>query len=284
MKMFPTLLFLCCSFQLLYSQKTTATLEEVSRFSETTTYVIKQNDLTNEYNTFIQEAFEKYWDISDFELISYSEFEEKRQDEHNSFVLLTNTGIGTGTSFAEYKFVSVLMGGDFQTINEMPEVCSFPLMATDDESGDQMVVLPAIIQFLNNHIKNMQSNPALLKDSKFKYYTKQKRNFTSKKLYLIKENQTSAFQTKKAITDIYPHPVSFVEYSDIADAIAENKENIVFHLKVSTQKGTNSTRCYTIIMGCDGKLYYFNYHTIKNTDPTNGILAKEWKKFTKYTQ
>lgn len=267
-----------------FAQRPTATAEQVEAFFSTTTYVIQRDDLMNGYNAFMKKAFEENWKLTSFEFITHEQFQEKRKDPKASFVLLTETSFSNDPTPARYSFVSVVLGGDYPSINDMPEICAFPLLYTESDDIEVMTFLPAIMNFITNHITNIKQNPKLLRDKKYSFYTKQKKAIANKTLYIVTENQLPAFQTLEGISTIYPGNVRFVEYEDIAAAIAEKNAQIVFHLKVASEKAIEGTRCYTIIMGTDGTLYYFNFHRVKNTESTNGILAKEWKQFKKFVK
>jgi hypothetical protein len=276
-------LTLCVSAFFCYGQRPTATAQQVEAFFETTTYVIKRDDLMNGYNQFMQQAFEKNWKLTPFEFISYEEFEEKSKDPKASFVLLTEIVFSNDKTPARYSFISILLGGDYASINEMPELCSFPLMHTETDDVEVMTVLPAIMNFLTAHVQTLRTNSKLLKDKKFAYYTKQKRNFPNKSLLLVADAQLPQFRTPEAVASVYKGAVQFVDYDDIARAIHENKD-VVFHLKVASEKAMEGTRCYTIIMGANGQLYYFNMHKVTTEDKTNGIRVKDWKAFAKFTK
>lgn len=267
-----------------FAQRPTATPEQLEAFFTTTTYVIKRDDLMNEYNSYMEQAFKTAWKSTEFEFITYTEFQEKQKDPNASFVLLTETSFLNDKVVTGYNFISVVLGGDYENINKMPEICSFPLISSDTEDEEIMATLPAIMTFITQHIVTMKSNPKLLKDKKYKFYTKQKKAIVSKNMYLVKENQTETLQKENAIQSLYKGKFTFVSYDDIATAIAEQNNTVVFHIRVAANKATVGARCYTIVMGVDGTLYYYNYHTITNEKTTNGITAKQWKAFNKFVK
>jgi len=267
-----------------FAQRPTATSEQVDAFFKTTTYVIKRDDLMNGYNSFMEQAFQTSWKCTKFEFITYAEFQEKQKDPNASFVLLTETSFPNDKVVTGYNFISVVLGGDYESINNMPEICSFPLISSNAEDEEVMAMLPAIMKFLTQHIATIQSNSKLLKDKKYKFYTKQKKAIATKKLYLVQENQAVSFQKENAIKALYKGDFKFVSYDDIASAITEQNKNVVFHIRVASETATVGARCYTIIMGVDGTLYYFNYHIITDEKTSNGITAKQWKALNKFVK
>jgi len=281
MKRIFTLLLVFASITV-FAQRPTATIEQVNAFMKSKTYVIKRDDLLGDYNAFMEKALKDNWKLTQYELITYEEFEKLRLDKNNSFILMTEMNFFKDKVVTSYDFISVLIGGDYKKVKDMPEICSFPLAFTnDDEKENTMNKVPAIIAFMSSHIKNIQSNSKLLKDKKYKYYTKQKKSIANKTFYLIKDEQSSTVKDEKAIKALYPGTVKFVEIDDITKTVEGKKSDIVFLHRVTSPEGIPGTRCYTIIMSGSGELLYFNYHLITGS-ANNGILAKEWKKFKKY--
>ena len=74
------------------AQQAVGTPAELNRFKNTTTVVVLENNPMLEYNLKIKETVEKHWDISKYEILTFStsEFEKARMDSTKSF-LVKNT-------------------------------------------------------------------------------------------------------------------------------------------------------------------------------------------------
>lgn len=272
--------FLVISTTFAFAYRPSATQEQVTAFFSTKTYIIKQDDLLGEYNSFMQKALKENWDLTKYEFITMEEFETKRLDEKNSFILMSQLNFPGDRVLASYDYISIIMGGNYDDIDIMPELCSFPLAYTDN-SDKSMAHIPAIISFMVQHIKNMKTNPKLLKDRRYKFYTNQKKTIAKGTIHLILEEQTKSFNTDKKIKVIYAGKVTFVDEAFIKSAIERKDKSVLFLHKISSEENFPGTRCFTIIMGADGTLYYWKFHELTG-HTNNGLTENEWKNFNKH--
>ena len=159
-----TITIIVCSLfvSFAFAQRPTAKIDQVKAFFNSTLYVVTDENPLSEYNAVIAKAMEKNWKITNFEIINYTDFESKRLDSKNSFLLLTE--VMFPKDVAKYDFLSILIGGNYPSVNEMPEICTFPIGYSDADEDNSAYKIPAIIGFFNQHIKNIESNPKLLKD------------------------------------------------------------------------------------------------------------------------
>lgn len=68
-----------------YSQDYIPSRDDIQAFFNTKTLVVLQDNPLLEYNQVIQDVMKQEWTITEFEFISYKEFEEKRFDPQYSF-------------------------------------------------------------------------------------------------------------------------------------------------------------------------------------------------------
>ncbi|KKL20826.1 hypothetical protein LCGC14_2451600, partial [marine sediment metagenome] len=94
----------------LYSQDV-PTPSDLDHFLETKTLVVKDNNPLNTFDSEIQKVMEQEWDITEWEMIPYDEFEEKRTDAGYSFLFLTTVTFEKDKLEAKYKFLNVSLGG-----------------------------------------------------------------------------------------------------------------------------------------------------------------------------
>jgi hypothetical protein len=267
----------CLIVTLTFAQRPTATIAQVNAFLKSTLYVVTDENPTSEYNMNIKIAVEKNWKITNFEFINYTDFESKRLDPANSFLVLSEINFPKDKVQMKYDFVSILVGGNFPSVNEMPEICTFPVGYSEGDDDASMYKLPAIIGFFNLHITNMQTNPKLLKDKKYAYYTKQAKNMKKSTFYLVADEQLPELNTDKKIKPLYSGKITLMGRDEIGNFIEKRMNNVVFLHKVGpSDSKITGTRCYTIVMGTDFTLYYFKYHLISEKAP-NGLMANDWK-------
>lgn len=279
MKRSIVLIVTIAAFLTSFAQRPTAKKEQLANFANSTMYVVTDDNPLSEYNGIIKEVIQKNWRISKYDFISYSEFESKRTDPNNTFLIVTETRYPKDETVVGYDFISVLVGGNYPSVNEMPEICTFPLNYSDGDDGDAVYKLPIIIGFFNQHIKNMQENPKLLKDKKYKFYTKQKKSIAKKTFYLIAEEQLPDYNTAQKIRPLYSGKIVIMGQDELANLIKKRATNSVFLHKVGpTDANVVGTRSWIIVMGTDNTLYYFNKQIVSPSTP-NAISPKQWKLF-----
>jgi hypothetical protein len=279
-----SLILLACifAFATSFAQRPTAKKDQFANFLNSTMYVVTDNNPTSEYNEMIKECVRKSWRITKYDFIDQSEFESKRTDPNSSFLIVSEVKFPSEKNVATYDFISIILGGNYPSINEMPEVCTFPLNYTDAGDDNSVYKLPVIIGFFNQHIKNIQENPKLLKDKKYKFYTKQKKNIAKKTFYLVADEQLPDLNTAQKIRPSYSGKIVMIGQDELANLIRKRATNVVFLHKVGpSDPALLGTRCYIIVMGTDNTLYYFNYHKISASAP-NGLTAKLWSVFASF--
>lgn len=265
-----------------YAQRPTAKKAQVANFENFTLYVVLNENPTSDYNNMIREAVRKSWRVSKYDFITQSEFESKRTEENSAFLVTNEIRFPKDKNVVPYDFISIILGGNFASYQVMPEVCTFPLMYTDGDEDNMLYKIPVIIGFFNQHIKNILVNPKLLKDKKYKFYTKQKLSIAKKTTYLLAEEQLPDYDNAQKIRSVFKGKVVMIGQEEMANLIKKRATNVVFLHKVGPADASmQGSRCYIIMFGTDNTLYYFNYHILSPKAP-NGISAKYWKIFSSH--
>ncbi|MDR0941915.1 MAG: hypothetical protein LBM68_06790, partial [Bacteroidales bacterium] len=200
------LLILACallSSVALSAQRPTAKAKQLPAFFASILYVVTNNNALSEYDESIKEAIQKNWRVTQFDFITQAEFENQRFDPTKSFLIYTETTFPKDKNPIAYDFLSIVLGGNYAAVEQMPEVCSFPVCVSDSDGEEAYYKLPIIVGFLNQHVKTLQTNSAILKDKKYKWHVKQSGNMAKKTLYLIAEEQLPAFNTVQKIKAVY---------------------------------------------------------------------------------
>ena len=258
--------------------------EAVKAFLDSKTKVVLE-EANISYNAEIKKAVEKYWEITDYEFISYDEFKEQMDNPDLSFLITTQTRFDKDKKPVEYTFLNLVMGKTGATLTSMPELVSLPISYADEHEVDHYYVLPVMIRFFQNHIQNLQEHRFGIALRKLKYYHKNLPDIRKKKeLWLEKASLAPSVDKAAEIEDIYAHDYEIVERSQIEKAIQEQKEDVVFLHKVGprNEKGWIG-RCYKMIFGTEnGKLYFYKYHTISDKHP-DGFLPKDFKRLKRFS-
>lgn len=279
------------------AQRPTATINQVNDMLQgATLYVVLNNNPINDYNSEIRKAVEKNWTLTPFKFIHIDVLDStKLQNPKNAFLTPVTMVFGEDKDSVKYMFLSLLIGGEYETINDLPEVCTFPLCYEGSDEFEMTYKLPAIIAFFNKHVQTIPSNPALLKDKKFASYTKKKKNISGKTIYLVKDEQSPLFDEASEISAINPlAKVSVCEDRDALEKVIRRKEANTLFLHIvgwtdeeMVQNGEMIPgRCYKILLDTEGNLYYFAFHKMSGNASPNlkGMQAKDWKTLATFTK
>jgi len=281
-KILSVLLFATISTTLLAEDiSTPLTNEHLQLFFKSTTYVVMDDNQLSDYNIKVQDAVKKYWTITPTQFITQDEFQKKRMDSKNSFLILSDVVFTKDFLQAKYSFFSLLLGDKYQVIDQMPVLGAVPISYSDAPQESSMYKLGAILKFLQAHILRLKANPELVKEDMYKIYNNEQQTIKDKTLYLVKEEMSKDLNTEAKVKAIYPDPFKFVTRDELEDAIDKNEENIVFLHKVGPEGTKKRARCYILIIGTDSKLYYFDWHMITEKKP-DSMLDDDFKKILKF--
>lgn len=283
MKKFIALIaFLSLSLAITHAQDAVGTPEDVAAFYNTTTCVVLDGDMFQNYDSKIKEAVEKHWKSTPFEFISMEEFKKRMDNPKYSFLIRTKAVFEKDKSSTSYSFLSLLIGKkNSKNLNRLPDLGSFPLSYYNVDYDKYTYKLGAIVQFLQNHVALVKDNPDITGDNVLKYYSKNLQGIDKQELYFIKGELADNVNEKDKIQKYYSGKVKCVDGDRIKEAI-NNEESVIFLHKVGPPKGKSGTRCYKILLGAnDGKLYYWEHHKIKAPKKPDGFLESDFKQLEK---
>jgi len=265
----------------LFSQEYLPTRENLETFFKTKTLVVLDYNPLNTYDSEIMEAMENEWTLTPFEFIKYDEFEKKRKDPQYSFLKLVNITYENDKLNAVYKFLNLSLGGDYFSINQMPDIVSVPVAYNNVDEDSYNYKLGILVRFIQNHVNLINEHPEIISANIFKHYNDNKGDVKTKTLYLIAEELEPAINSRARISKIYPYNFKLVTQEEIKEAITNRDENVVFLHKVGPEGTRLDARCYKVLIGAgDANFYYFDYHMINDKKP-DGFLEDDLKKISK---
>jgi hypothetical protein len=265
----------------MFSQEHLPTRENLEHFFKTKTLVVLDQNPLNTYDSEIQEAMENEWTITEFETIKYDEFEQKRKDPQYSFLMLVNVTYENDKLNAVYKFLNLSLGGDYYSMNQMPDIVSVPVAYRNVDEDSYNYKLGILVRFIQNHIKLIYEHPEIISANVFKYYNDNKGDVKTKTLYLIPDELEPSINSKARISKIYPYSFKLVTSDDIKEAIKNRDNSVVFLHKVGPEGTRLDARCYNVLIGAgDANFYYFDYHMITDKKP-DGFLEEDLKKIAR---
>ena len=281
MKKTMTVIYAVIFMMPLFSQEYLPTRENLAAFFKTKTLVVLDQNPLNTYDSEIMEAMENEWTLTPFEFIKYDEFEKKRKDPQYSFLKLVNITYENDKLNAVYKFLNLSLGGDYFSINQMPDIVSVPVSYNNVDEDSYNYKLGILVRFIQNHVNLINEHPEIISANIFKHYNDNKGDVKTKTLYLIAEELEPAINSRARISKIYPYNFKLVTQEEIKDAITNRDENVVFLHKVGPEGTRLDARCYKVLIGAgDANFYYFDYHMINDKKP-DGFLEDDLKKISK---
>lgn len=264
-----------------YSQDYIPSRDDIQAFFNTKTLVVLQDNPLLEYNQVIQDVMKQEWTITEFEFITYKEFEEKRFDPQYSFLYMSQVMFDNDKTDARYRFLHLSLGGDYFRTNQMPDIASVPLAYYSVEEDNYIYKLAILVRFMQNHAKLNKEKPEIVSANVFKYYNNNIKDIHSKTLYVLEEELSKEVNSAARIRKVYPYKFQIVTKEEITTAIKDKNEEIVFLHKVGPEGTKIDARCYKVIIGAaDANFYFFDYHKISEKKP-DGLLEADFEKMAK---
>jgi len=253
---------------------------DIDRFLKTKTYVVLEENQLSEYNLVIQNVMPEEWKITPYDFISWKEFETKRTNPAFSFILLLQVKFDKDKMNTKYNFLSLLLGGDAGSFNQMPDICSIPISYAGVGDVDYSYKLGIFLRFMQSHVNLLVSDPSIASANILKHYNENISELRGKTLYFVSEELVKDVNTIAKIKKIYPGEVKIVTPEEVQQAISDKLDVVLLH-KVGPAGSREKARCYKMLIGAaDAKIYYFNYHMITEED-ADGFLPADFKKLAK---
>ncbi|MGD0341877.1 MAG: hypothetical protein ABSA76_09255 [Bacteroidales bacterium] len=250
-----------------------ASKQQIGMFLNSKTCVVLENANIS-YNVLIKDAVQNYWKSTEFEFIDQQEFEKRRFDSRYSFLVLLTGVYDKDPGGVSYNYLSLVLGDAANDIAKMPELCSIPLSYSSDFNNDYDYVVPAIVKFMQKHVKNLENNRFLISLKGLKYYNGST-GFKDKVLLFNKDVMARDADSPEKINTVYPYYIKLLTASEIQEELASNPSNALFHFHVGPTQNTGAGKCFNMIFDVEGNLYYYNCRKITN-DNEDGFNLKDF--------
>ena len=251
-----------------------ATKQQIGMFKNSRTCVVFEDGISF-YNAYIKDAVQKYWKATSYEFIDQKEFEKRRTDSKYSFIVLITGAYDKDPGGVSYSYINLLLGDPSDILTRMPEYCSIPLSYSGDNGTDYEYVVPAIVKFMQIHVKNLENDRFPISLNGLKYYNKT--GFKDKVLLLNKDKMATNVNSPEKIKSVYQYYVKLLTTDEIRDELTANPPNALFHFHVGPQKDAGAGKCFEMIFDNDGNMYYFNSRKITNDNP-DGFNLKDFNR------
>jgi len=269
MKRIPVLILFLIPLTTLQAQRDyLPTPEDLTRFKNSKTHVVLNDNPLSEYNFEIEDAVKKFWTITGYEIIPHDDFEEKSADENASFLYVATVTFLKDKTHTRYLFLCLSMGGERNTTDDLKDITTIPLGYYGVDEDHYTYKLGTLLRFMQLHVQRLIDDPALVSQNVFQHYNENMGYLNDKVLYLVEDEIAQDIASEAKIRDLYPYAFKIVDRETIQELIMEEDERAVFLHKVGPEGRIKNARIYKMIVGAaDDKLYYYNYHKLSDKKP-----------------
>jgi hypothetical protein len=255
--------------------------DDIQQFMTSKTCVVLESNMFSAYNVFIKKAVETYWNITPYEIIDFTEFENRQNDPAYSFIVLTQTNYTRDRAQTVYNFLNLLQGKNVNNLSEMPEICAIPLSFADDDEYDYSHKLGAILFFIQKHAKMISENPSLTGRRYLRHYNINTPKVKQKTVLVEQGDLSPAISAIDRLKAIYRYKIEIVDAEVIEKAIQEKTPNTLILHKVGPGNSRNAGLCFKMLIGTDDfDMYYYHQHTITRSAP-DGLLPADLKRMAR---
>ncbi len=227
----------------------------------------------------LRDAVNRGWRISPFEFCTFEEYSRLKSDT-NFFFLMRVDGMYKRELEPKIEYLTLLKGGPEvkSGMYSSQSIITLPLQESEDNSGQNLHLLPAYIDIIQNHIYKVQQNILLAFKGTLSYSDRvseikgRELLFSTDLLgYDIGEGEFSA---------LFGDAVKLVSVDDIEDAIINNKENTVIPVVINPKGDSAGSYCYKMIIGTDThELLFFRRHKVSRRLPV-GFTKEDIRKIS----
>lgn len=267
------------SFSVIYAQQILPSSKQVNTFLDSRTYFVQDNNLFGMYNGAIEEAANKHWKITDFDIINKDEFKKKKNVSTASMIIQTESHFEGQEELGVFTSLSLVLGKQGGNINTMPDIITIPLAFSEVDYDEYHYKLGLALIYMQNHVNWLKENPDVEDKVLINHYKKNKKRTKGKTLYLLKKEMAEDIRSLSAVKGVYSGEVKFVSKEEIKQAIDNKNENVlVLHLVAPSRVVKGSVVTKMILSAADAEMYYFDYHRIKGKKNPNKFLKSDFSK------
>jgi len=252
-----------------------ATKEQIGMFKNSKTCIVLDN-VNITYNMLIKDAIQKYWKSTEYEFIDQPEFEKRRSNSKYSFLVVMKEVFDKDPAGVSYNFINLVLGGPADDMTNMPELCSIPLSYYNDNNLNYGYAIPAIVKFMQIHVKNLERRHFFISLKGLKFYNWFE-NYNDKVLILNQNMMASNANTVEKIKPIYSNKFKILTTSEIEKELSTSPVNTLFNFHVGPTQNTGVGKCFEMIFDVEGNLYYYKYRMITNVN-TDGFNLKDFSR------
>jgi len=256
-------------------------VEDLEVFHNTKTYIVLQDNPMSDYNLEITDAVKQYWDITEYEFLSFDDFLKRSRDTDASFLYTATVSFEKDKSDTRYTFLCLSLGGDHATLDQMKDIVNIPLSYYGVDEDSYSYKLGTLVHFMQKHVRMITEHPEMISQNVFSEYNDNMQAITGKTLYVMEDELENTIGSEARFRSVYPHAFKFVTRDEVKEAIMNKDEDVVFLHKVGPEGKKLKARVYKILIGAgDSEFYYFDYHKVNARKP-DAFLEDDLEKLSR---
>lgn len=247
---------------------------------KTTKIVLTGNQM---FDSSFQNEVKNTWTVSAYEFCTKEEFESLKSSPDYYFLMLVS-GKFEGEEQPGIEMLSLMKGGlgYDNGVNGLLEVVSIPFRSSENPSGREFVVFPALLQIvqqftLDSMEKDIQGYVGLS-------------NYTlnlprSKSMSVVFSKDDIAPEISPAVRSIYTRKgIEIMDADDVDDLMLDETPNTLISYVVAPSNPTSGSYCYKMLINTqDNTLFFFKRHKISKKYGA-GFLVEDLKKIDSYRE
>ena len=241
-----------------------ATKQQVGMFKNSKTCVVMESGVSF-FNAPVKDAVQQYWKATQYEFIDQNEFSKRRNDPKYSFIVMMEGAYDKDPGGVSYNYISLVLGDASGNLTKMPEFCSIPVSYAGDLDADYEYAIPAIIKFMQKHVKNLETDRLPISLNGLKYYNKT--GYKDVVLLLNKDKMAPNADSPEKIKEVCPYRVKLLSTAEIQKELTLNPAKTLFHFHVGAPQDAGAGKCFEMLFDSEGNLYYYNFRKITNDNP-----------------
>ncbi len=246
-----------------FSQINLAKETDYNDFMITTTLVVMDANPFSGFNQTLVNAVETFWKITPYEVISNKEFNAKKKNKNNSFIILSEASMEVKGKILQYNMLNLVLGGKAANLNEMPDLGSVPLSYIDTDNEEYLYKLGGVLQFMQFFVRYNLENP---NTDIFKLVQKIEGKVGDKEIWLLPDEVANEVNTPEKLKKYYQGKVKFATKDQIEEAIVKKEAKVLFLHKIGSDE--NGSICWKfLIEAATGKAVYFSQDKVDKNNP-----------------
>lgn len=227
----------------------------------------------------LRDAVNKGWRISPFEFCTMEEY-NKIKDNPNYFFLLRVDGIFRNELESKIEYLTLIKGGPEvkKGLYSSKNILTLPLQEIEDNSANNLYLLPIYIELIQNHIYKVQKDVSLAFKGNTIYSNKV--GEIKDKTFLFAVDFLNYKTPDNEFSELFNGKVKLVMPNQIEDAIIASSPNTIVPIIIKPKGGSSGSYCYKLLVGTDShELYFFRRHKISTRVPL-GFTKEDIRKIS----